>query len=66
MGSIEFGADRSGDGGAGHCVQLGQSGVRDPRPQVDQGDQKSVDEDQALLGPGVGRPSPVSTTPLVV
>jgi hypothetical protein len=58
-------ADRSGDGGAVHCVQLGQSGVRDPKPQVDQRDQEPVHEDQALLGPGADRPPPVSATPLV-
>lgn len=51
--------------GTVHCVQLGQRGVRDLKPQVDQRDQEPVDEDQALLGPGAGRPPPVAATPLV-
>lgn len=56
-------ADRSGDGGVVHPVQFSQPGVRDPKPQVDQRDQEPVDEGQAL-GPGAGRPPPVSATPL--
>jgi hypothetical protein len=51
-------ADRPGDGGAVHGVQLRQRRVRQPQPQVNQGDQQPVGEHQALLGTRTSRPAP--------
>lgn len=45
-------ADRGGDGGAVHPVQLGQGGVWQPEPQVDQGGREPVGEHQARLASG--------------
>jgi len=46
----------AGDRGAAHPVQLGQCGVRQAQPQVDQGDQEPVGEHQPLLAPRLRGP----------
>lgn len=51
-------ADRSGDGGAVDIEQLGQGGMRKPEPQVDEGGQQPVGEDQLLLTARPSRPAP--------
>lgn len=57
--------DRCGHGGAVHAVQLGQRGMRQPQPQVDQRDQEPVGEHQPPFGPSAGCPPAVPTAPLV-
>ena len=52
--------DCAGDGRPGHPVQLGQRRVRQLQPQVDQGDQHPVDEDQLVIGPGTSCPLTVA------
>jgi hypothetical protein len=47
-------ADRAGDGGAVHPVQHRQGLVGQLEPQVDQGDQHPVSEDELVVGTGAG------------
>jgi hypothetical protein len=51
-------ADRPGDGGTVHRVQLRQRHVRQPQPQVNEGDQEPVGEHHALLGTRTSGPAP--------
>ncbi len=57
-------ADRVGDGGAVHPIQLGQCRMWQPQPQMDKGGQQPIDEDQLLFASGTRCPPAFPAAPL--